>query len=198
MIPRPSTGVRERVIAAAQRAFHERGYHGTSLDEILDRAGTTKGGLYHHFEDKRALARAVIQERLAELVRARWGSTDWHDDPIHHLQQAVRTMNPAHLRTGCPVNTLAQEVAFDDDRLRQDLEAVFDLWIAALEAGLRAGIERGTVRADVDARAAATYFLAVWEGFVALAKTKEDGEAFVDAAIGPLIDWLDGLRSVAT
>jgi AcrR family transcriptional regulator len=195
MSPRPSTGVRDRIVLAAQQAFHEGGYHGTSLDEILRRAAATKGGLYHHFGDKEALAHAVVGERLRALVLARWGGSEWHADPIGYLQAAVRGMHPDHLRRGCPINSLAQEVAFHDELLRHDLEALFDLWIESIAAGLQSGIDHGTVRSDVDPRRAATYFLAVWEGFVAIAKTKSRGLAFVQASIGPLLDWLDSLRS---
>lgn len=195
MNPRPATGVRERIVVAAQRAFHEQGYHGTSVDEILSRAATTKGGLYHHFPDKESVARAVVGERLRGLVLARWGSADWHEDPIGYLQAAVRAMNPEHLRKGCPVNSLAQEVAFHDEVLRDDLGGLFNLWIESIAAGLRAGIESGKVRGGVDPVRAATYFLAVWEGFVAIAKTRTDGLAFVNRSVGPLIDWLESLRA---
>jgi AcrR family transcriptional regulator len=195
MNPRPSTGVRERIVVAAQRAFHEQGYHGTSVDDILSRAATTKGGLYHHFPDKESVARAVVDERLRGLIVARWGSTDWHDDPIGYLQASVRGMNPEHLRRGCPVNSLAQEVSFHDEALRNDLGGLFDQWIESIAAGLRAGIAAGVVREEIDPVKAATYFLAVWEGFVAIAKTRTAGLAFVNRSIGPLCDWLESLRS---
>jgi AcrR family transcriptional regulator len=194
MTPRPATGVRDRIVVAAQQAFHERGYHGTSLDEILERAAATKGGLYHHFSDKQSLATAVVDERLRGFVMARWGGADWHEDPVSYLQAAVRSMHPEHLRKGCPVNSMAQEVSFHEEQLRANLESVFDAWIAAIAAGLGAGIRNGTVREGVDCRGAATYFLAVWEGFVALAKTRRDGLAFVNRSIGPLVEWLESLR----
>lgn len=195
MAPRPSTGVRERIVAAAQKSFHEHGYHGSSLDDILARAAATKGGLYHHFPDKAHLAEAVVDEGLRGLVRARWASTEWHDDPLAYLRAAVTGMHPDHLRRGCPVNSLAQEVSFTEVMLRERLDDVFDFWIESIAAGLRAGIENGTVREDVDPEAAATYYLAVWEGFVALAKTKPEGLSFVNRSISPLVEWLDSLRA---
>lgn len=181
-------------MSSARTAFHERGFHGTSVDEILARAATTKGGFYHHFEDKRAVAHAVVTEELRELVGGRWGSTDWHDEPITYLQAAVQSMNPAHLRLGCPVNSLAQEVSFHEPGLRDDLGTLFDEWIEAIARGIRAGIQRGTVSSDVDPDRVATYYLAVWEGFVSLAKTRQDGLAFIQLSVGPLVAWLESLR----
>ena len=43
------------LMAAAAAEIYEKGYHAAALSDILTRAGATKGGLYHHFADKRAL-----------------------------------------------------------------------------------------------------------------------------------------------
>ncbi|MFP2927996.1 TetR/AcrR family transcriptional regulator, partial [Pyxidicoccus sp. 3LG] len=62
------------LIQAARRLFTEQSYAATSTPEIADAAGVTRGALYHHFEDKQALFRAVVeQESLAvaeEIERA--------------------------------------------------------------------------------------------------------------------------------
>lgn len=195
MTPRPSTGVRERIVKAAQETIHERGYHGSSVDDILARAGATKGGMYHHFPDKDALGVAVVNERLREMVEARWGGTAWHEDPLTFLGSALTGMNPEHLVLGCPVNSFAQEVSAHQDRIRAELAEVFDRWMALIADGLRAGVEAGTVRSDVDADAVAGYYLAVWEGAVALAKAKRAGPSFVQRVVAPLGEYLESLRA---
>ncbi|GLS32253.1 transcriptional regulator, TetR family [Mesorhizobium albiziae] len=60
---------RGELIAAARTLFTEKSYAETSTPEIVAAAGVTRGALYHHFEDKQALFRAVV-EREAELVAA--------------------------------------------------------------------------------------------------------------------------------
>lgn len=194
MTPRPSTGARERIVQAAQESYHEQGYHGTTMDEILARAGSTKGSLYYHFQSKEALTEAVILERLMGFVDGFWGRTQWHDDPIGYLQGWIQNANPRALERGCPVNSLAQEVAFSNDSFREALASVFDRWIVLIATGLTAGVRNGSVRSDVDPHVAATYFLACFEGFLSLAKVNGEGPDFVSRSCAPMVAYLESLR----
>ncbi|MBV8295490.1 MAG: TetR family transcriptional regulator [Acidimicrobiia bacterium] len=52
---------RERLIEAAAKVFAEKGFAATSLDEVADAAGLTKGAVYSNFENKEDLVRAVLE-----------------------------------------------------------------------------------------------------------------------------------------
>jgi len=58
---------RERLIEAAARVFAEKGFATTSLDEVADAAGLTKGAVYSNFENKEDLMRAVLQAHAGRL-----------------------------------------------------------------------------------------------------------------------------------
>lgn len=59
---------RSALLAAARRLFSEKGYAETSTPEIVRAAGVTRGALYHHFEDKVALFRAVLTEEYRAVA----------------------------------------------------------------------------------------------------------------------------------
>ncbi len=58
------------LLAAARARFSEAGFAHTSLDDIAGDAGTTKGAVYHHFKDKKALFHAVYEALSQELIAA--------------------------------------------------------------------------------------------------------------------------------
>lgn len=58
---------RRALLDAGRELFAEKGYHGAAAAEVVRRAGVTRGALYHHFEDKRDLFRAVVEEIEGEV-----------------------------------------------------------------------------------------------------------------------------------
>lgn len=60
---------RAKLIAAARRAFAEKGYAAASMDDLTADVGLTRGALYHNFGDKRGLLAAVVSQIDAEMAR---------------------------------------------------------------------------------------------------------------------------------
>ncbi|WP_026616711.1 TetR/AcrR family transcriptional regulator [Ensifer aridi] len=63
-----SDATRAAILDAARALFVEKGYADTATPEIVAAAGLTRGALYHHFEDKKALFRAVIEREAREVA----------------------------------------------------------------------------------------------------------------------------------
>lgn len=74
----------EQILAVARAAFAADGFDATSIDVVVERAGMTKGALYHHFAGKRALFAAVYEDEQraigqAVLRAARGGGDSWQN-----------------------------------------------------------------------------------------------------------------------
>ena len=92
---------RRAILTAARRLFVEQGYFGTGTEEIVAEAGVgTRGALYHHFADKRALFLAVFEEVEHDLAAAGGGSRSAGDaldmlrDGLHAFLDAA-AVDPA-------------------------------------------------------------------------------------------------------
>src|ERR671919_1349957 len=74
-----SDTTRAKLVGAARELFARRGYADVGTEEIVRRAKVTRGALYHHFEDKRDLFRAVherVEEELVERIAAQIGGIE--------------------------------------------------------------------------------------------------------------------------
>ena len=187
---------RERLLAAAFSEIYTTGYQGSDLNSILGRAGVTKGALYHHFDSKEALGHAVIDQFIAKITTDKWlAPLDDIDDPIDALISIVEgtSFSDEAVAGGCPLNNLAQEMSPVDDVFRGKLNRLFSEWIGGVADALRLGQANGKVRRDVDAREAAMFMVAAYEGFISLAKTAQD-PAILRAGVRQVVVYLDGLR----
>ena len=87
-MPRDGSGTRTRILDAAERLVERNGFAATSVDLILEASGSSKGAFFHHFDSKRALARALVERYVdADLVLLREGVAAVADvaDPVEKV-----------------------------------------------------------------------------------------------------------------
>src|SRR6202042_2703090 len=177
--PRDPEGTRKRLLEAAFQQVYRYGFQSAGIDIILAATNVTKGALYYHFDSKEALGHAIVDEIIAKLVRDRWllpleRSKD--RNPIDVLIGIVRSIptRPKDVRGGCPLVNLAQEMSPLDEQFRKRLEKLFRAWREGVATLLRKGQSQGTVRRDLNADEAASFLVAMVEGYGSLAKNAQD------------------------
>ncbi|WP_237518719.1 TetR/AcrR family transcriptional regulator [Streptomyces sp. SID5910] len=82
---------RRTLLRESRRLFATQGYAAVGLAEIVRAAGVTKGALYHHFDGKTALFRAVLEQTQQEVGQAVAAAADTEDDPWGQLLAGCRT-----------------------------------------------------------------------------------------------------------
>ncbi|MFW6690669.1 TetR/AcrR family transcriptional regulator [Streptomyces sp. MAR4 CNX-425] len=168
---------RERILRVAADMMLVKGVSSTTLDEIRAASGTSKSQLYRHYPDKDALVRDVVALQAAEVLERHHqllrrlnsfrGLERWRDAVIE--RNALR--NGAY---GCPLGSLASELADQDEEARRVIAAHFGTWEGLLEAGLTRMKDSGVLRADADAAVLATGLMAALQGGYLLAQTTLD------------------------
>lgn len=81
---------RAEVVAAAARVFAARGYHATSIDDLIEATGLTRGGLYHYMDGKQDLLIAVLDDLMAPLLERTRAIVAGDGTPEEHLRAITR------------------------------------------------------------------------------------------------------------
>src|SRR5918992_3856750 len=96
---------RDRIVAAASKLIRARGIAETSLDDVIEQAGVSKSQLYHYFEDRSDLLRAVVALNT-ENVLNHIGPLDSWKAIRSWLDSLVDLQVEGRCRGGCPLGTL--------------------------------------------------------------------------------------------
>ena len=91
---------RRELLRLARTDFASSGYAGLSLERLVGRAGLTRGALYHQFEDKKDLFRAVLEEVQGDVVRAIEKAYRSVDDPWQGLRLGCHAFVETAARPG--------------------------------------------------------------------------------------------------
>ena len=196
-VSRNPEGTRQKLLQSAFEEIHKSGFRGTDLESILDRAGVTKGALYHYFESKVDLGHAVVDEVIAEIGREKWLMPLQNaENPIDVLVEILlgSSTKPEHIRGGCPVNNLVLEMSPLDEGFRMRLAKQFDDWRKAIAGALSRGQQKGLVRKDLDPDETAMFLMATYEGYISLAKNSQDAET-LQSGMRTMAKYLETLRA---
>ena len=196
---RAPENTRGKILQAAFDEFYKNGFQGGSLNRIVDKAGTTKGALFHHFKGKKDLGYAVVREVIHPQFMQQWSDPLVNStDPITDLkrifgQRAKRKVADGGLVHGCPLNNLALEMSPLDEKFRKSLEIIYVAWRETMAAALARGIKAGRVRKDVSPPKVAAFIVAAQAGMAGTAKNAQD-EALLLQTSQALFDYLDSLK----
>jgi TetR/AcrR family transcriptional repressor of nem operon len=170
---------RNKLLDAAQELRLAKGYVATSVDEVCQAAGLTKGSFFHYFPGKEDLGVAVAQ-RFGALMRAACEEAPYRrlEDPLDrvfgHIDFLSELARCPSASKGCLLGTFVQELAQTHPNIRATCAACFEESVADLGRDLEAARARHAPQADWDARSLATHLLAVAQGAIILAKARQD------------------------
>jgi len=166
---------RGRIVDAAAQLIYERGVAGTTLEDIRSAAGVSGSQLSHYFADKEALVQAVIthqaetiadNQQRADLSNPE-GLRAWRNTVIAQVENSKG-------KGGCPLGSLAGQLAENDPRARALISAGFGQWSSAISEGLRRLHAAGHLPDGADPDDLAVTLLAVLQGGLLLAQVQRD------------------------
>ncbi len=173
-----SEATRAALIAVGRELFATRGYANTFTDEVADRAGVTRGALYHHFRRKEDLFRAVygdVERELMEKIMARIAPSGVRLDAWERLRVGVEAFLELCLDPAVQRITVLDAPSVLGWDAWQDIDSKYGYgWL--LRASLQAAMETGAIEMQPIEPLAAFIFGGLMEGAMLIARS-DDQEA---------------------
>jgi AcrR family transcriptional regulator len=144
---------RARILETTGLLLRQRGYHGTSLNDILSASGAPRGSLYFHFPGgKDQLVIEVTRDSVAGVTKRLTEALAAEHDPavaVHHIYQSVaRMLEDNQFSLGCPIAPVVLDAPTDVPELAELCRTAFEQWIGLLrEAFIRAGVPENRAHA---------------------------------------------------
>ena len=157
---------RARIVEAAADLIYAHGVEQTSLDDVMAASGVSKSQLYHYFTDKDALVLDVIARQTERVLDAQRPHLEALESlpALKAWRNAIVRLNKAAQGKGCPLGSLASELANDSEPARKRLADSFSMWRDRIENGLAKMRERGELSASADPHDLALALLSAVEG----------------------------------
>jgi len=190
---------RDRIVDAACDLVFERGVAGLNLDDLREATGTSKSQLYHYFEDKSGLIKAVVDrqaERVLGIHGPALGAIDGWTAFRRWRNLAVRLVRAAGCHGGCPVGSLANELAELDESSRLRLSDVFAEWEGMVAAALLRMVDQGELLPTADVKKLSIAVLASLQGGLLLSKTTRSVQP-LEIALDATIDYLKAVAATS-
>jgi TetR/AcrR family transcriptional repressor of nem operon len=197
-LTRRGEATRARIVDAAAELIFQQGVAGTTIEEVRDGAQVSSSQLYHYFDDKPALVRAVIERQAERAIGTQDqfdlssldGLREWRDFVVDHARLKGG-------RGGCPIGSLGSALAETEPEARAMVAASFKRWEASIMAGLLRMHALGRLGPEADSRQLALALLAALEGGLLLAQIQRDPEPLA-AALDAMITLIATLSSTTS
>lgn len=196
--PVDDQSTRQKILLAAFKEIHLNGYQAASIQNIINQAGVTKGALYHHFKSKREMIVALIDEVYTKYVENTFiNPMQDTDDPITTLIETLKMvkqqMSDEDVTLGCPLDSLAQEMAPIDKLIQRKVEQLYRYKQDTMVAAFKRGQAAGKLRQDISPESTSLLIMAALQGCMGIAKSVRSVETLTQCGQG-LIHYLEQLR----
>ncbi|MFZ5776262.1 MAG: TetR/AcrR family transcriptional regulator [Thermodesulfobacteriota bacterium] len=183
MAPRKGELTRNHILQTARGVLVTKGFHNTSINDILVATGVKKGNLYYYFSSKEELGLAVLEDAMEEfftfLNNALHG-----DDPIAKILNScdaiLQELKKRNFVGGCLFGNTALEMSDSNENFSRVIRQVFSIWTDQLAGLLAEAREEGGLPSAIPDRLLAKTIVATIEGGIMMARVNKDEEDLAD------------------
>lgn len=192
------TRTRQNIIKKSLQLFCIKGYFNTSINDILQATGLTKGGLYGHFASKEDIWNAVYEEALAIWKAVVFKGIQSSSDPLEMIQALIENdiknkLGNNVFEGGCFFHSMLVELSGQSDAMSDRVLRGFTQLAGLLYAWLEQADQQGMLKADLNFKEIANYIIISLNGAAALYAANRD-PAILDQTVSQLRFYIQQLE----
>jgi len=169
-----SENTKRLIIEKTASVFNTKGYAGTSINDLMDATGLSKGCIYGNFQNKDEIALSVFDHNFGMVAQHMKECILATENSIERLLVYPRTYKNyfryPYLQAGCPVLNTATEADDTHPKLKERAQKALELWKTAIVNQIKRGIERKEIKEDTDATEISVIMISMIEGAFMQAK----------------------------
>jgi AcrR family transcriptional regulator len=169
-----SERTKQFIVERTAPIFNEKGYAGTSLSDLENATGLTKGSIYGNFENKDEVALAAFDynfNRVTEYIKDKVLATDNSIERLLVYPKVYRDfLKIPFLKPGCPILNTSTEADDTHPKLREKAVNALAFWKTSIENQIKRGIQRGEIKEDTNPTEFAVILMSLIEGAIMQAK----------------------------
>lgn len=162
------------IIEKTATIFNKKGFAGTSLSDLTNATGLTKGSIYGNFENKDDVALAVFDynfDKVTDYIRNRIMSSENAIERLLVYPDVYRNyLKIPFLEAGCPILNTSTEADDTHPELKKRAKNALDFWKNSVVNQIMRGIERGEIKANTNPAEIAVVLMSLIEGAFMQAK----------------------------
>ncbi|MCG8331403.1 MAG: TetR/AcrR family transcriptional regulator [Chitinophagales bacterium] len=182
------------IIEKSFKLFYKNGFSKTSIPEIMQETGLSKGAFYHHFKNKNELGEKVISDIVSKRIYNNMIAplNNYRNENVIGLlcrvfTERIQNFSIEEKEFGCPANNLINEIGCSDSTFRKILRQLINDWKAMLIEVLEYGKLKKEIRKNVNSSSVAIYLISGFEGVRGIRKVFDNDEI--------LLEYLESMKS---
>lgn len=170
----------DEALAKAMRLFWQKGYHDTSMRDLVAHTGVSHAGLYSAFGSKHGLLTAALdryqKDMMTEAIEALESPEASLPAVREHFERLFKLGRTPEFRDGCLACNCAVELASEDEAVAARVQGYLERLTGAFRGALERAKARGEVSADLDPAAMADLLAATQMSMAMLMRARWDVE----------------------
>jgi TetR/AcrR family transcriptional repressor of nem operon len=175
--PRQPDQTRKKIVKTAEKLMWFQGYDGASLNDVVKKAGVSKGALFHYYPSKQAITLDVLDKYAAEQLFAPFekfmnANTSLKSGLLAWLQNMFDVFARGNFKGGCLLGNTTLSLSDRDDEIREKVKSLFLQWENQMVGHFKPAAKDGVL--TMEPRQFARLLIAQVQGVLMLSKAHKD------------------------